>query len=166
MLKNRKIHTKPRGKVKFKTYNYYKKLPLVISCILFTYYSRYIFCSVEGPILPGWGLQLLDKVLAKGRVQHVQDVPEGCVDDLVVVRKAVELVRLKVEINSVPFTHTMSVGMRVLSSTLQYSTGLNTSFPYIIYMYIYKVVIFIFFVYQIITMDFLLMVLGRTRECS
>ena len=56
---------------------------------------------------PSACFQSPDQLLVKRGVEDIEDICQRSVNDLVVVRQAVELVGCKVQVNSVAFTHTV-----------------------------------------------------------
>ena len=62
-------------------------------------------------LVPGACFESPDQLLVKGGVEDIEDISQGSVNHLVVVWQAVKLVGCQVQINSVPFTHTVDYGM-------------------------------------------------------
>ena len=56
---------------------------------------------------PSACFQSPDQLLVEGGVEDIEDICQRSVNDLVVVRQAVELVGCQVQVNSVAFTHTV-----------------------------------------------------------
>ena len=78
-----------------------------------------VVCSIISTGLPGACFEPPDQLLVKGGVEDVEDVVEAGVDDLVVVREAVELVGPQIEEHAVPGLQGVRVGVSVAASTLE-----------------------------------------------
>ena len=57
--------------------------------------------------LPGACFESPDQLLVEGGVEDIEDIRQGSVNNLVVVRQTVKLVGCQVQVNSVAFTHTV-----------------------------------------------------------
>ena len=79
---------------------------------------RQVHGAAEGSNFLVSALSLLDHLLREGRVQDVDDVGQGGVDDFVVVGQTEELLRLEVEVDAVADVDAVRVGVGVATATL------------------------------------------------
>ena len=79
---------------------------------------RQVHGAAEGSNFLVSALSLLDHLLREGRVQDVDDVGQGRVDDFVVVGQTEELLRLEVEVDAVADVDAVRVGVGVATATL------------------------------------------------